>query len=60
MLDCAVGASQQLVPLPLLLPLQVLGELAAYAPPTASTRGQYVLRAEAWREFDPFYPHYTR
>lgn len=40
-------------------PLQVLAELAEYRPPTAATTGQYSLKAERWREFDPFYPHYT-
>jgi hypothetical protein len=40
--------------------VQVLGGLADYLPPTAAAKGQYVLRQEAWREFDPFYPHYTR
>lgn len=39
--------------------LQVLADLAEYRPPTAATTGQYSLKPERWREFDPFYPHYT-
>lgn len=39
--------------------LQALAEVADYRPPTAASTGEYSLRSECWREFDPFYLHYT-
>jgi hypothetical protein len=39
--------------------LQVLAQAADYRPPTAASTGQYSLKRECWREFDPFYLHYT-
>jgi E3 ubiquitin-protein ligase UBR1 len=38
---------------------QVLAQAADYRPPTAASTGQYSLKRECWREFDPFYLHYT-
>lgn len=40
--------------------LQVLGEAADYVPPTAAATGRYSLKRACWKEFDPYYPHYTR
>ena len=48
-----------LLPCPSFTP-QVLGEVADYMPPTAAATGRYSLKKACWREFDPYYPHYTR
>lgn len=42
------------------LALQVLAQVANYRPPTAATTGRYTLKRDCWREFDPFFPHFTR
>lgn len=45
---------------PLETPAQVLAAVADYQPPTAASTGRYSLARDSWREFDPFYPHYSR
>ncbi|KAK3259406.1 hypothetical protein CYMTET_31597 [Cymbomonas tetramitiformis] len=37
-----------------------LNAVATYTQPKLQGRGRYTLRPECWREFDPFFPHFTR
>lgn len=41
-------------------PVQALDEVAEHVSPDAHNKGRYRLRSEAWSDWDPHHPHYTR